>query len=64
MGRLAIVGLAHTSKIVKGHAKAFSLRITIPKEIAKELGYVAGDTVEWAIAMKGGKKGVFIRKLE
>ena len=61
---MALSALSHTSKIVKGHAKAFSLRVTIPKEIAESMGFKAGDTLDFTVVTHDDKKGVFIRKLE
>ncbi len=53
-----------TSKVVKASPRSPSVRSTIPEDIVKELGVKIGDVLEWTLAKKGNKKGVFIRKLE
>ena len=62
---MAIVGkMANITKITKVSEKTPTLRISIPLELIKELGYDEGDSLIWFIIEHDRKKGLFARKVE
>ena len=53
-----------TSKLAKAVTGSDSLRTTIPKSLAEELGLAPGDTLDWEVVSEKGKHYLKARKLE
>ena len=53
-----------TTKVQLANNVSDSLRITIPNDIAEDMGLKVGDVVDWDITSDKGKKYTRIRKLE
>jgi bifunctional DNA-binding transcriptional regulator/antitoxin component of YhaV-PrlF toxin-antitoxin module len=53
-----------TTRVQLANNVSRSLRITIPNDIAEEMGLKVGDVVDWDTVTDRGKKYARIRKLE
>jgi bifunctional DNA-binding transcriptional regulator/antitoxin component of YhaV-PrlF toxin-antitoxin module len=53
-----------TSKISKAVTGSDSLRTTIPKSLADDLGLKVGDILDWDVVPEKGKRYLRARKLE
>jgi bifunctional DNA-binding transcriptional regulator/antitoxin component of YhaV-PrlF toxin-antitoxin module len=53
-----------TTRVQLANNVSGSLRITIPNDIAGDMGLKVGDVVDWDITTDKGKKYARIRKLE
>ena len=53
-----------TTRVQLANNVSGSLRITIPNDIAEDMGLKVGDVVDWDITTEKGKKYARIRKLE
>ena len=53
-----------TTRVQLANNVSGSLRITIPNDIAEEMGLKVGDVVDWDTMTDKGKKYARIRKLE
>ena len=53
-----------TTRVQLANNVSGSLRITIPNDIAEEMGLKVGDVVDWDTMTDKGKKFARIRKLE
>lgn len=53
-----------TTRVQLANNVSGSLRITIPNDIAEDMGLKVGDVVDWDITTDKGKKYARIRKLE
>jgi bifunctional DNA-binding transcriptional regulator/antitoxin component of YhaV-PrlF toxin-antitoxin module len=56
--------MGKTSRLAKAVTGSDSLRTTIPKELADDLGLTVGDVLDWEIVSDKGKKYLRARKLE
>jgi len=61
---MAIAKMVETTKVSKVSEKTPTLRTSIPLELAKELEIGDGDSVSWAPVEHGGRKGLFVKKVE
>jgi hypothetical protein len=53
-----------TSRIAWANEKSGSIRATIPRKIAEDLGLKVEDTIEWESYIEKGRKFARFRKLE
>lgn len=53
-----------TTKVQLANNVSGSLRITIPNDIAAELGLKVGDVVNWDLTTDKGRKYARLRRLE
>jgi bifunctional DNA-binding transcriptional regulator/antitoxin component of YhaV-PrlF toxin-antitoxin module len=53
-----------TTRVQLANNVSGSLRITIPNDIAEEMGLKVGDVVDWDTTTDKGRKYARIRKLE
>jgi hypothetical protein len=53
-----------TSRIAWANEKSGSIRATIPRKVAEDLGLKVEDTIEWESYIEKGRKYARFRKLE
>ncbi len=63
-GMPTVATMADISKVARASAKTPTLRVSIPLDLAKELGIDDGDFLSWKVVSSEGKRGLFCRKVE
>jgi hypothetical protein len=53
-----------TSRLIKAHSKAESIRTTVPRRIIEDFNLNAGDTLKWDSFTDKDRKYIRVRKLE
>lgn len=56
--------LGNKSAVARANSKSVSVRATIPEDVARQMGLVVGDVLDWEVEERKNRKVAIIRKLE
>ncbi len=56
--------MGNKSAVARANSKSVSVRATIPEDVARQMGLVVGDVLDWEVEERKNRKVAIIRKLE